>query len=253
MSRIICVASGKGGVGKTTLCANLAAALAKFGQSVITVDCNITTSNLGLHLGVPLYPVTLQDVLKNRAKLRDAIYYHSAGFRVLPADMSVANSSSSNASKFLDVFNGLAHNGSADIIIVDTAAGLGREALNVIEASDELLTVTNPEMPALIDALKLGRVAEKFGTKPIGMVLNRVKNDPHEVKGAAAEDFLGLPTLGVVNEDRRVKQAISKKEPVVTHSPHSRPARQFKAVAASLIGERYEVRESPIHRLFSWL
>src|SRR4030042_2598470 len=89
MTRIITIASGKGGVGKTTLVSNLAAALAGFKKSVIAVDGNLTTANLGIHLGIPLYPVTLQDVLNGKARLKDALYYHDSGFRVLPADVSI--------------------------------------------------------------------------------------------------------------------------------------------------------------------
>ena len=253
MARIICVASGKGGVGKTTLCSNLAAALARFGRSVIAVDCNLTTSNLGLHLGVPLYPVTLQDVLKKDVDVEDAIYYHSGGFRVVPADMSLLKSHSSTADKLLDVFYNLAHNGGSDFILIDSSAGLGRETKTAIEASDEMITITNPELPALVDALKLGQIAESLHTKNLGMVLNRVRHEPHEIKKEEAEEFLNLPLIGLINEDRAVSKAISAKEPVVMHKPHSMAARQFNAVAANLIGERYDVKPSVLHRLFNWL
>ena len=69
MTRIIACASGKGGVGKTTFVANLGVALAELGKDVIAVDTNLTTPNLGLHLGVPLYPTTLHDVLKGKASM----------------------------------------------------------------------------------------------------------------------------------------------------------------------------------------
>ena len=90
MTRIITVASGKGGVGKTTLVSNLATALANFKKSVIAVDGNLTTPNLGLHLGIPLYPVTLQDVLNGHSSLNEALYYHPAGFTVLAGLVGVA-------------------------------------------------------------------------------------------------------------------------------------------------------------------
>ncbi|UCD07328.1 MAG: AAA family ATPase, partial [Candidatus Aenigmatarchaeota archaeon] len=89
MTRVICVASGKGGVGKTTVVSNLSAALAALGKSVIAIDGNLTTSNLGLHLGISMYPITLQDVLRGRANIRDAVYHHQDGFKVVPADVSI--------------------------------------------------------------------------------------------------------------------------------------------------------------------
>ena len=253
MARIVCIASGKGGVGKTTVCSNLAAALAKLGKSVIAVDCNLTTSNLGLHLGVPLYPVTLQDVLARNADIQDAIYYHSGGFKVVPADMSLEKSHSSTADRLLDVFYSLAHNGGTDFILIDSAAGLGREARTAIEASDEMITVTNPEMPALIDALKLGKVAEELNTNNLGIILNRVRGERHEVKQKEVEDFLGLSTIGIVNEDRAVARSISMKEPIVIHKPNSAASRQFIAIAAKLAGESYSPGLPLWHRLFNWL
>ncbi|MBS3051549.1 MAG: P-loop NTPase, partial [Candidatus Aenigmarchaeota archaeon] len=72
MTRIIAVVSGKGGVGKTTMVANIGTALSKLGKNVIILDANLTTPSLGMHLGVPLYPVTLHDVLKGRANIKDA-------------------------------------------------------------------------------------------------------------------------------------------------------------------------------------
>lgn len=253
MARIVCVASGKGGVGKTTLCSNLAAGLSRLGRSVIAIDCNLTTSNLGLHLGVPMYPVTLQDVLKGNATVEDAIYYHSGGFRVVPADMSLSKSHSSTADRLLDVFYSLANGNRADVILIDSSAGLGRETKTAIEASDEMITITNPELPALVDALKLGKIADSLHTKNLGMVLNRVRHEPHEVKKEEAEKFLGLPLMGLVNEDRNVGRAISAKEPVVIRSPNSTAARQFNAIAAGLVGERYDAKVSLLHRLFNWL
>ena len=89
MGRIISVASGKGGAGKTTFVCNLSAALSKLGKSVVAVDANLTTPNLGVHLGVPLYPITLQDVLSGEAKLKESIYSHKSGVKIIPADMTI--------------------------------------------------------------------------------------------------------------------------------------------------------------------
>ncbi|MHA2065763.1 MAG: AAA family ATPase, partial [Candidatus Thorarchaeota archaeon] len=89
MTRIICVASGKGGVGKTTVVANLAAGLAEFSKSVLVVDANTTTPNLGMHLGLSFYPGSLQDVLNRSIRAKDAMYFHESGFRVIPSDISL--------------------------------------------------------------------------------------------------------------------------------------------------------------------
>lgn len=251
MTRIICMASGKGGVGKTVTTANIATALAEFNKSVIAIDGNLTTANLGLHLGIPFYPVSIQDVLRGRAKLRDSIYHHSSGFRVIPADIAVSKTMTPNPHKLLNILYKFV--GDADFVLVDSAAGLGKEAESVLKASDEMITVTTPDMPALTDALKLGRIAEKFGTVNLGVIVNKVRNDHYEFPVKDVEDFLGVPLIGKVPEDYDVMRAIHNKMPVVSYSPRSRAAEHFRAIAAGLIGEEYSIRRPVFHRVFGWL
>jgi septum site-determining protein MinD len=251
MTRIIAVASGKGGVGKTTFVSNLAAALASFKKSVIAVDGNLTTANLGIHLGIPLYPVTLQDVLNGNARLNDALYYHPAGFTVLPADISLKKLRVADTHELVDVFYKLV--GGCDFIIVDAAAGLGKEALSAVEAADELITITNPELPALTDALKLGNLAEKYGTQNLGVVVNRVSGKSHEFSMEGVENFLEMPILGKIPEDAEVAKAIAKKQPVVAHKPSAAASQHIMSIAARLIGEDYKPRSNLSYRLFGWL
>ncbi|MCX6814384.1 MAG: cell division ATPase MinD [Candidatus Aenigmarchaeota archaeon] len=251
MTRIIAVASGKGGVGKTTVVSNLAAALSHFRKSVVAIDANLTTSNLGLHLGIPLYPVTLNDVLNGRARVKDALYYHSAGFRVIPGDVSLTKLMVPQSNKLLDVFYKLA--GDADFVLIDTAAGLGKEAQTTIKAADEMITVTNPEMPALTDALKLSKLANDFETDNLGVIVNRIKNMPHEVPVHRIEEFLRLPVIGRIYEDHNVGKSIANRQPVVLYKPNSISSQQIKAIAATLIGEQYVIRRPVTHRFFGWL
>ena len=250
MTRIITIASAKGGVGKTTLCSNLAAGLAHYGKSVIAIDGNLTTSNLGLHLGVSMYPVTLQDVLRGKAKIQDAVYHHWAGFRFVPADVSIDKIMSPKSKEFLHAFYNLA--GEADFILIDSAAGLGREARAAVDAADEMIVITNPEMPAMTDALKLIKLADKSGTHQLGVVVNRVRGDRHEVPLGEVLNFLELPLLGKVSEDNTVRKAIANKEPVILHAPRSRAAHQFRTIAARVAGAD-DPAHHLFHRLFGWL
>lgn len=251
-TRIICVSSAKGGVGKTMFVANLSSALARAGKSVIAVDANLTTSNLGLHLGIPMYPKTMQDVLKGRARANDALYYHPAGFRVLPADVSLKKIMLPKSSELMDVFYKLT--GNADFIIIDSAAGLGKEAQSAIEAADEVITITNPELPAMTDALKVIKIAEKFETKHLGVVVNRVRHEKHEPGLDEIENFLDSQILGHVHEDNNVRASIRNKQPVIIYKPNSTASRQFRHIAASLIGEGKKAAEpSLVQRIFGWL
>lgn len=251
MTRIIAVASGKGGVGKTTLVANLATALALYGKTVVALDANLTTSNLGLHLGIHLYPKTLHDVLEGRAKIEDATYQHKTGFRVIPADISLRRMRNLRSNDFVGVFYKLMED--TDFLLIDSAAGLGREARASIEAADEIITVTNPELPAVTDAMKLGLLAKKFETHNLGVVVNRIKNESHEVPIEHIEEMVGVPVIGRIPEDREVRRSIALKEPVVYYNPKSHAAQHMRSIAASLIGEEYTPRKPWGVRLFGWM
>lgn len=249
MTRIVVISSGKGGVGKTTCVANIATALAAMKKDVVAVDCNLTTSNLGLHLGIPLYPATIHDVIRKRVGISDAIYHHPGGFRVIPGDIAIRKQVPSSKT-LVDAFFKLV--GKADYMLIDSGAGLGKETRVAIEASDEMLTVTNPEMTAVTDALKLVKLAEEAGTENTGVILNRVRREKHEMSQKEVEDFLGVPVITVVNEDPTVRAAIAKREPVVMYRPRARASRQFRNVAAFLEGEQREF-SSLLHRLFGWI
>ncbi|RLJ10207.1 MAG: septum site-determining protein MinD, partial [Candidatus Aenigmatarchaeota archaeon] len=244
-------ASGKGGVGKTTLVANLSAALARFNTSVVAIDGNLTTANLGIHLGIPMYPVTLQDVIKGRARILDAIYYHPAGFRVLPSDISLSKFIEPDTQRFVDVFYKLI--GDTDFVLIDSAAGIGRETISTIRAADEVILVTNPDVPSLTDALKVLKMARSYGTQPVGVVVNRVKRKPHEISSDRIQEFLEVPIIGEVWEDMNVPKSIANKQPVVVYNPKSVAAQQFMAIAASLLGREHQIKLPLIHRMFGWL
>lgn len=251
MTRIIAVASGKGGVGKTTLVANLATALALYGKSVVAIDANLSTSNLGLHLGIHLYPKTLHDVLEGKAKIHEATYKHKTGFRVVPADISLRKIKKVGHNDFVDIFYKLMKG--TDFILIDSAAGLGKEAQASIEAADELVTVTNPELPAVTDAMKLGLLANKFETHNLGVVVNRIKGEKHELPLDHIEEMLGVPVLGTIPEDKEVRKSIALKEPLVYCNPKAIAAQHMRALAANLIGEYYKPKIPWSIRLFGWL
>jgi septum site-determining protein MinD len=253
MTRIISVLSGKGGVGKTTLVSNLGAALVKKGKNIIILDGNVTTPNLSLHLGIPFYPVTLHDVLNKKAPIEAAIYHHESGLRIIPASLSYEAVKDVDMERFQAVLMKLL--GKADIVIVDAAAGLGKEALAAINVADELIVVTNPDLPAVTDALKTIKIAEEKGTKILGVVVNRVRGLRHELSLNEIKSILEVPIIAAVPEDLAVPRSIAKRIPVVHHKPNSKASLEFHRLAARIIGEPWMAvkQKSWIERLFFWL
>src|SRR3989338_5144950 len=103
MAKLFVVTSGKGGVGKTTTAINLGAALNYLNQDVIVVDANMETPNVGLHLGAPIVPVTLNHVLSGKASLGEAIYEHASGTKILPSSLSLKDIKKTGYDNFCDV------------------------------------------------------------------------------------------------------------------------------------------------------
>ncbi len=241
MTRLITLCSGKGGVGKTTISTNLAAALHKFGKDVMLVDGNTTTPNVSVILGMPKLPITIQDVLAGNAKLEDSVYLHPSGLKVIPAGLSMKHNKQKHKKKMAKVFNELV--GTIEYGLIDCSAGLGNEAKNAMEAGDEFILITNPEIHALTDGLKAIEHAREIGVKTLGVILNRVNNKDYEMSKENVEEFLETPVIGMIPEDESIKKAIAIKKPLIYAYPNSPASRAIKRLAARMIGEDYRTIE----------
>jgi septum site-determining protein MinD len=249
MSKLITITSGKGGVGKTTTAINLGAALNSFGKNVVVLDANLTTPNIGLHLGAPIVPISLNHVLSGRAKIGEAVYEHESGTKIVPSSLSVKDLANINHKKLRDVGRRLRK--MADFVIYDSAAGLGDEAMAALDASDELIIVTNPEIPAVTDALKTAKVGEQMGKKIRGVIVTRVRGVKSEMPIENIQEMLELPILGVIPEDGRIQEALVLKDAVVHTHPKSKSARAYKTIAAKIAGVSYK-EKTFFERLFDW-
>lgn len=254
MSKVIVVTSGKGGVGKTTTAINLAAAMKYFGSDVLIIDGNLSTPNVGLHLNSPEVPINLNHVLRGKAEPFEAVYEHESGMKIMPSSLSVKELKRTRPEKMKDFkkdFRKLSEN-----IIVDSSAGLGYEAVCAIELADELIIVTNPEMPAVTDALKAVKLAEQMKKPVRGVIVTRVRKDDIELGPEVVKEMLEAPILGMVPEDMDVKRSIKSKTPLVTLYPKSSAARAYKEIAAKILNVPYDSdqdRESFFTRFSNWL
>ena len=173
MGKIIGVFSGKGGVGKTTLVANLGALLANVHhKNVLIVDLNVYTAHLGLHYGVyENMPVTLREVLSGKVPVSYATYIHpSTGVRILLAPLN-ADDVAISQEKLDGIMNELRDN--YDWIIIDSAPGLGKEALITMSLIDDALLVTTPDLPSVTDVIKSKNLLDRLQKNVVGLVVNR--------------------------------------------------------------------------------
>lgn len=237
--RNIGVISGKGGVGKTTVVANLGAALAKkFNKDVAIVDCNLTTSHLSLSLGMYYCPVTLNHILRGETKIKDAIYNHPSGMKIIPASIRIGELVGVDSSKLKKVIERLHRK--TDIILLDSSPGLGKEALAAIEASKEIIFVTNPNLPAVTDVIKCKEVIKDLGKKPIGVVMNMVTKKGYELSQKEVEILTELPVIASIPHDNNVHKSLAQRSPLVLHKPGSSASRELTRLAGMLVGVEEE-------------
>lgn len=251
MGKLIVISSGKGGVGKTTTSVNLATALAKHGRNVILVDGNLTTPNVGLHLGLTKFPISLNDVLKGEAGLTDAVYLHPLGFKLVPGSLSIRSFSEINSRKLKKVFDDLKE--MCDYVIVDSAAGLGNESISVLKNADEILIVTNPELPAVTDAFKIVTLAREIGIPVKGVVLNKVRKDNFDLGLRAIEGLLETPITSVIEDDKAMRMALYKKKPLTHLKPTSRTTKQYHGLARRVHSGEYRRRIEELEQENSFL
>ncbi|MFH0711642.1 MAG: cell division ATPase MinD [archaeon] len=248
MARIITINSGKGGVGKTTTAINLGASLNKLGKEVIIVDANLNTPNIGLQLGAPIVPITLNHVLKGKADIEDAVYEHSSGTKIVPSSLSIKELTKFNTKRIPDAIKKLGQ--ICDYVIIDSAAGFGDEVIVALESADEIIVVTNPEMPAVTDALKAIKVARGMGKNVNGVIVTRHNNASYEMPLSSIRSMLETQIIGVVPEDKAVKEALNLRDAVCHTHPRSKVSKKYFEIARKISGERIVERKGFLNR---WL
>ncbi|MFA4886704.1 MAG: cell division ATPase MinD [Candidatus Nanoarchaeia archaeon] len=240
-TRTIAIVAAKGGVGKTTTSINLAMAFTTYGRNTTLVDANLSTPNIGIYLGVPILPVTLHDVVKGKKHVKKAIYAHTSGTKIVPASISFQDMKKINYDKLGDALEALKEH--TDLLVIDTPAGLGKETTIPLSAADDVLIITNPEMPSLTDALKTIKLCQEYKKNILGVVVTKTNSKNADIPLKDIENLLEHDVIGVIPEDRAVKFSQAKKKAVVHSHPDSAAAIQYQKLAGDILGEK--VVEAP--------
>ena len=236
MTKFIAIASGKGGVGKTTTAINLACALTGFGKDSLVVDTNVGSAHVALYLGSPLLKPTLNDALRGTHHITEVAFLHPSGVKIIPADTSLYASENTPLHNLKDVLTGLI--GTTEVVLVDVGSGFRNDALHTIKAVDELIVVATPDIGAVSDCIKIIQVAEDNGITVLGAVINKTTGK-HELTEKNIATLLEKPILGVIPEDFHAKKALLSKHPVLYAYPQSPSSIAFKQLAAVMLGQRY--------------
>ena len=242
-ARVITIASGKGGVGKTNLVVNLGIVLARSGQVTTIVDADLGLANVDVVLG-QYFDYDLEHVLKGEKHLEEVIGMGPYGLRIVPSASGVPEMADMEQKQRDNLINELATlEHSTDILLIDTGAGISRNVLAFANLADEVIIVVTPEPTSLADAYGLVKllVQTKVATK-INLVVNRAINyQDGKVTGerflTIAERFLHhkIKFLGVIPEDPIVSQAVRRQHPFVLSHPESYASRQLERIGRDLV------------------
>jgi septum site-determining protein MinD len=243
MSRIIVVTSGKGGVGKTTVTANLGMTLAKMGHRVALVDGDFGLRNLDLLLGLENRVIyTAVEVLAGECRLDQALVRdkRQPGLVLLPATQNrKAEMITPNHMKWM--IGELAPQ--FDFVLIDSPAGIEMGFKNAIAAAQEALIVTTPEISAVRDADRVIGLLEASNIAPARLIVNRLRPSMVEASEMMSvedvSEILAVQLIGVVPEDERVITSTNRGEPLVLEAnTTSRAAQAFDNIAHRLCGEK---------------
>ncbi len=240
-ARIILICSGKGGVGKTTLTANLGIALARLGHRVAVLDADFGLRNLDLLLGLENRIVfTAQEVLDESCRLEQALVKHKQepNLSLLPAgnprmlEWLTPDDMQKIAGLLAERF---------DYVLIDAPAGVEQGFRNAAAAAREAIVVTNPEVSAVRDADRVIGLLNSMDISPVQLILNRVRPKMMASQEMLSVDevteLLALPLLGLVMEDEQVIVSSNRGEPLTLGTGGSVAARGYTNIARRLGGE----------------
>jgi len=227
-TRIITITSGKGGVGKTNLSVNMAIAFARLGKKVIVMDADLGLANVNVMLNViPKY--NLYHVIKKQKSIRDILVETEYGISIVAGASGfsqIANLGEEERQEFINELESLSF---ADIIIIDTSAGVSGNVLDFIAVADDTVIITTPEPTAIADAysiIKIIATEHESLNVDLKLVVNRAqgaaeaKNVADRMINVAGQFlFLKLDYLGFIYDDRAVPGAVRSQKPFMVSDP----------------------------------
>ncbi len=244
-ARIICITSGKGGVGKTNFTINLAIELSKLNNRVVIIDADLGLANIDVVLGtIPKY--TLLDVIHNDKSIEEVMVTGPNNIKIISGGSGITelvDMSLSSIQQLIEKFHSI--NNYADIILIDTGAGLSNSVLSFVLAAQEVIIVTTPEPTSITDAYAMIKVINlKEKNKKIKIIINRVGNITEgntafeKLKNAVKRFLLmDLYKLGYIFEDSSVIKSVKKQVPFTVEYPNSIASKNVKSIAIRLIND----------------
>lgn len=246
MARVLAVTSGKGGVGKTNTSVNLAIALAALGKRVILMDADLGLANVEVLLGLSSLH-NLEHVIEGEKTISEILVKGPGGIWIVPGSSGLAQVADLTGAGRQNLLGGLQDlQSQSDFIILDTMAGIGRNAVAFALAADEVLLITTPEHPAIVDAYAMLKTL--YANRPetvVRLIVNMVPN-PALAQAVAtklsgvSQRYLGrsLSCLGYLYRDTHVSQAVMQSKPFMLAYPHAPVSKCMQEIAARIVQQQ---------------
>lgn len=232
--RIIAIASGKGGVGKSMIAANLGVTLSELHRKVTIIDMDLAMPNLEIITGLKSPPVGLIDVLEGRLELEQAIYAGPAGTKIIPPGVMLDGySKEENREKIIKLLRNFPIE--TDYIILDMPPG--REAIDILYDGIEALIVINYDKASILDAINMRALLDRKGVKILGAILNRSEYDSELVD--EIERALEIKVVTVIPDSKIIKDACNNEECFAVTKTESIPSKELVDLANEIIGSLY--------------
>lgn len=242
--RVISVTSGKGGVGKTNIVGNLALAFSAMGQRVLIIDADLGLANIDIIFNV--HPeFNIGHVISGEKQLKDIVVTTDDGIRIIPAGSGLSGLAELTEGQKLNLLSEFeSYDDVADIVLIDTGAGISSNVIYFNLAADECIIIVTPEPTSITDAYAMIKVmATQHGAKHFKLLVN-MADESKEAKRVfftihqAADKFLKgivIEYLGFIPADKCLKQAVINRKTVVTAYPGSESSRSLKKVARMML------------------
>lgn len=261
-ARVITITSGKGGVGKSNVSINLGIQLKKLGLRVIILDADFGLANIEVLFGaIPKY--TLKDTMEGRKPLKEIITEGPLGVQFISGGTGVEGLANLNKVQLGNLMRGLAElDTMADVILVDTGAGISDSVLEFVAAGSEVLLITTPEPTSITDAYSLLKALHNYQgfikeNTQIKMVSNMVSNlvegrNLYTKLNLVTEKFIGLSLeyLGAVPMDEHIMHSVMKQSPVSISYPNAKSSKAFEKLAMELTGVQKEQNRKSLAEIF---
>ncbi len=249
LARVITVTSGKGGVGKSNTAINLAIWFRKMGQRVIILDADFGLANIEIMFGtVPKH--NLCDLIYQGKNIKDIITWGPGDVGFISGGSGIAGLSNLSRDYLIYIIQNLAQlDAIADVIIIDTGAGISDAVLEFLVASGEILLVTTPEPTSITDSYSLLKALNRHPRfskeeSKIKVIANRVEKqeDGHALfnkLNVVVTRYLKLPItyLGAIPQDEKLAQAVMQQTPVSLQNPSARSSKSYELIAAKLMNK----------------